>query len=608
MGRIPEETVEAILEATNIVDLIDSYIPLKRAGSLFKCNCPFHNESTPSFTVNPAWQRYKCFGCGESGSAIRFLMNYENLTFPDAIKKLASKCGIQIQEEAYDPQADKRRRKLSTLKELNNKTARFYHQMLMTSPDAQHARDYLKKRGFSKEVAEKWLIGWAPKNSNLFLAKAREGGFKGREIVQAGLGGMKDENNPRAGLWVKFWDQLTFPIHNDVGDVVGFSARILREDDKRGKYINTNDTPLFNKSKLLFGLDKARRAMGKEKFAIICEGQIDAIVLHEEGFENTVGPLGTAFTEEHARMLKRYTDRIVLCYDGDGAGLKAADKAFAQLTSVGLPVKLMHLPAGDDPDTFIKANGSEKFRELLESSKDFFDAKLDKELPQINLSSASERAGLLKRLTELVAVMNDDLVRDATIQNLAIRLRLGSDEFRQAVSAERNKPKYPDRGRRFEKDHEKKVVIEPTLLDRSIAYLCHLSMRSSDAAEYLCEQLESLEECLPEIPGNDILKKILARRPNPESPASRQTFLMTLEEADQLALEQSFDETESLPADPVESAADTVAIMLAKYYQNKEKFLRSKLNDTTLSTEEMFATIEEVKRLQLILRDLPQRF
>lgn len=604
MGRIPEETIEQILAATDIVDLIGSYFPLQRAGSSFRVNCPFHGEKTPSFYVNPGWQNYKCFGCGESGNALSFLMEYENLPFIDAVKKLADRASITITEEAHDPESDRKRRKLSRIKELNNKTARFYHEQLLKNPDAEHARSYLKSRGFSKETTEKWLIGWAPRNSNLFLQMARDGTFTGREIVQAGLGGLKDKENSRAGLWVKFYDQLTFPIHNDVGDVVGFSCRVLREDDKRGKYINTSDTPLFNKSKLLFALDKARRpmGMGKDKFALICEGQVDAIVLHESGFENAIAGLGTALTEDHARMIKRYTDRVVLCYDGDKAGLAAADKTFKRLTAEGLPVKMMHLPEGDDPDTFIKAHGAEAFRELMAKSKDYFDAKLDKELPNINLSSASERAKLLGELAESVVVMSDDLLRDATIQNLAIRLRLGVEDFRQVVSAEKNKPKPRER----RDDIPQKEVIEPSPIDHLLSYLCHLAFNSEAAAEYLNEQLESLDECLEGTLGSSILYGILSKRPNPESAAAKQAYLMTISTPDRLALEKTF--TDKLPVDPVSSASDTVAMLSARFYQMKEKSLRSRQNDPNLTGQEIIETIEEAKRIQSILKDLDQRF
>ncbi|MGC6464191.1 MAG: DNA primase [Akkermansiaceae bacterium] len=603
MGRIPEETVKQILDATDIVDLIGSYFPLKRSGSGFVCNCPFHNEKTPSFNINPVGQYYYCFGCQESGNAISFLMNYENLPFVDSVQKLAQGAGITIIEEAYDPEADKKRRRISRIKELNNKTARYYHQLLMKSPDAEHARDYLKARGFSKEVAEKWLIGWAPQNSHKYLQLVKEKGFTGREVIQAGLGGLRDKSNPRAGLYAKFYDQLTFPIHNDYGDVVGFSARVLRADDKRGKYINTPESPLFTKSKLLFGLDKARRPMGKKKFALICEGQIDAIVLHEAGFENTIAPLGTALTEEQARMLKRYTDAIILCNDGDAAGRAASDKAFVNLSSIGLPVKRINLPQGEDPDSFIKEQGVEKFQELVDQAKDFFDAKLDLELASRDLSSASDRAALLKDLAQLVAAMSDELVRDATIQALAIRMRLGADEFRRAVFEAKNKSSSENRNRRVEEEPQR---VAPTEIDRPISYLCHLALNSHEAAEYLCEQLETLDESLDHFAGSSILKTILLQRPDPDSASARQAFLMTLEEADQKALMAGINE--EVPADPVSSASDTIALLMAKYYQSKESALRAKLNDPSLSPTEIMETMEEAKQLQEILKQLDQRF
>jgi DNA primase len=432
---------------------------------------------------------------------------------------------------------------------------------------------------------------------------ARENGFNGREILQAGLGGLKDKNNPRSGLWVKFYDQLTFPIHNDVDDVVGFSARILRKDDKRGKYINTNETPLFNKSKLLFALNKARRPMGKEKFALLCEGQVDAIVLHESGFENTIAPLGTAFTEQHARMIKRYTDRVVLCYDGDNAGLAAADKTFKQLTAQGLPVRLMHLPDGDDPDTFVKKYGSEAFKNLLESAKEYFDAKLDKELKAIDLSSAAEKTKLLQELAKSVCVMDDDLLRDATIQNLAIRLRLGVEDFRQTVAAAKAEFK---RFRPRENEEEKSDRVKPTEIDHLIIYLCHLALNSEAAAEYLSEQLETLQECLNETLGNHVLVDILAKRPNPQSEAAKQAYLMTIPKGDRIALEDGFSDT--MPKDPVSSASDTIAMLSARFYQIKEKALRTRLNDPSLTPDEILEAFEEVKRLQSILKALDQRF
>ena len=606
MGRIPEETIEQVLAATDIVDVVSSYFPLKRAGSVFKANCPFHNEKTPSFNVNPQWQNFKCFGCGESGSALGFVMKYENIPFVDAVKKLAQKAGVNIIEEEYNPEADRKRRKASRYKELNNITARYYHDLLLKSPDAQHARDYMKSRGFTKETAEKWLIGWAPKNSRDYLAMVKEKGFNGREIINAGLGGMRDQHNPRSGLYTKFYDQLMFPILNHFGDVVGFSGRVLRADDKRGKYINTNETVLFNKSGLLFGLDKAIKPMGKEKFALICEGQLDAIALHEAGFENAVAPLGTAFTDQHAKLLKRYTDHIILCYDGDSAGLTAADKAFVQLAAAGLPVKLVHLPQGDDPDTFLKNHGAEKFQELLDGARDFFEAKLDKELPTKDLSSPNDRANFLQSLADLVGVISDDLVRDATIQSLATRMRLGSDDFRKIVIASRNKPKYGDRKRRAD-NQPQEASIQPSPIDPTIAYLCHLALASRSIADELNEQLESLHEALEETAGGLLLRTILSRRPGADSASARQAFLTTLPEEDRLALEQQAF-SQDLPSDLKKASSETTNLLLSSYFQKKEASLRAQIGDPNLPHDQIMSLLQEIKEMQEFLSNLDSRF
>jgi len=472
------------------------------------------------------------------------------------------------------------------IKEVNNFSARFFHQMLLRSPDAQHARDYMKSRGFSKETAENWLIGWAPKNSRQFFQTLKEKGFNGREILNAGLGGLREKENPRSGLWSKWYDQLTFPIYNDAGDVVGFSARVLSKDDKRGKYINTSDSVLFNKSKLLFGLDKARKHIGKAKFALICEGQVDAIVLHEAGFQNTVAPLGTAFTEQHANMLNRYTNNVVLCYDGDGAGRNAATKAFNHLAPVGLSVKLVNMPDGHDPDTFLQEFGVEKFQELLDGARDFFDAKLDLDIAETDLTSASERAELLKKLAGSVCKMSDKLLQDATIQTMATRLRLSADEFRLIVAAEKEDE---EKNARFSKHRESEPTqteqAEASPIDPTIAYLCHLSLRSNAAA---------------------VLQTILGRRPNADSAATIQAFLMTLAESDRLALEKSF--TDAIPENPEKSATEAVTLLLSTHFQKKEASLRAQLAMPNLPAEEMLPMVEEIQRLQEFLKNLDSRF
>ncbi|MEJ6572306.1 MAG: DNA primase [Akkermansiaceae bacterium] len=612
MGRIPDETIEQVLAATDIVDLVGSYLPLKRSGSNFKANCPFHNEKTPSFMVNPARQSYHCFGCGEGGSAIGFVMAYENLPFPDAIKKLASRAGVLIQEDAYDPEADKRRRSRSRLIELHNHAARFMNEQLLTSPDAQHARDYLKSRGYGKEMAERWMVGWMPDNTDTFLNWARENKFSGRELVTCDLAGKKDEQNSGAGLYVRFRGRLMFPIHNDYGDIIAFSGRQLREDPNSGKYINSRETPLFKKSKVFFALDKARRSMTKDKFALLCEGQIDVIACHESGITSAIATLGTACTPDHARLLKRYTSDVVLCFDADSAGLKAADAAFKILSAEGMHIRMVSMPAGDDPDTLIKRIGAEAFRELVAGASEYFAFKLEHEVTTRDITSIRERMGLAKDLADLVAHVGDKMTKDALINQIATRLGIGAEELRGGVvEAEKQQARsklFENRQQAKDNDnsHLASANTLPTPINGSVAYLCHLGLTSQEAQEWLGEQLETLIDPLASLPGGSILRGILAKLPDPTNPAAVQTYITSLNLDDQLALRNVM--TQETAGNPVRAAEETTAMLVSTHFQNKEAAVRAKLRQPDLGPEQMVALMNEAKELQDILKNLQQRF
>ena len=607
MPIIPEETIKAVLDATDIVDVIGGYFPLKRAGSAFVCNCPFHNEKTPSFMVNPSRQSYHCFGCGEGGSAIGFVMAYENLPFPDAVKKLASRAGVLIQEDAYDPEADKRRRKKSRLLELHNGAARFMHKQLMTAPGAQHARDYLKSRGYGKGMAERWVVGWMPDRASEFLDWARSNNFTGRELCDSGLAAPKDAG----GLYVRFRDRLMFPIHNDYGDIIAFSGRQLREDPRSGKYINSPETALFKKSKVFFALDKARRSMTKDKFALLCEGQIDVIACHEAGITSAIATLGTACTPDHARLLKRYTNDVVICFDADGAGFKAADKAFAIMSAEGMHLRMVAMPEGEDPDSLMKKEGAEAFRALVDSSRDYFEVKLTHEIGQRDLTSVRERAALANELATLVAHVDDKMTKDALINQVATRLGIGSEELRGGVvQAEKQKTRTQFyETRQSAKDDQLSDAAPramPTPVNGSVSYLCHLALTSQEAQDWLGEQLEALSDPLASLPGGSILRHILSRCPDPEKPAAVQAFVGTLSAEDQLALRSSL--TQDAPQHPVRAAEETTAMLVSTHFQNKEAAIRARLREPNLGPEEMVALMNQAKDLQDILKNLQQRF
>lgn len=604
MARIPEETIEQVLAATDIVDVISSYIPVKRAGSSFKALCPFHNEKTPSFSITPSRQSFHCFGCGESGSAIGFVMKYENLPFVDAVKKLADKAGVLIIEEAYDPQAEQRRRSKSRLIELHNAAAQYFHDLVRKSPKAQHARDYLKNRGFTKESAEKWLIGWMPEDSREFLAWAKENNFRGRDLVDAGLAALKVDGNPKSGIYVRFRNRLMFPIHNDYGDIIAFSGRQLVNDPNSGKYINSPQTQIFDKSRVFFALDKARRHMTKDKFALICEGQIDAISCHEHGIENAIAPLGTAFTEHHARLLKRYTDTAILCFDADAAGHKAAQRAFMILVPAGIHVRCATMPEGEDPDSHIQKNGAEAFRGLLEKASDFFDFKLAYASKMIDFNDFRAKSELAKDLANLTQLITDKVTQEAVISKVASRLAIGDQDFRSMVFRS-SKKQY--RTKSYEAiDNPEPERAAPTQMDSTIAYLCFLALNSSEVIEWLCEQLESLHEPISETPGGHVLSRILAKKPNPDNPASIQTYLLGLGEEDRLALHGAF--SDSLPNEPLKAAENATSMLIGNHLQHKESVIRATLKQPGLNMDRIKELMEQAKEVQQLLRNLNERY
>ncbi|MGJ8657029.1 MAG: DNA primase [Akkermansiaceae bacterium] len=612
MAMIPEETIKAVLDSTDIVDVIGSYFPLKRAGSAFVCNCPFHNEKTPSFNVNPAKQYYHCFGCGVGGDAIKFVKEYENIPFTDAVKKLADRAGVPIIEAAFDPQQEKRQRSRSRLIQLHNEAALFMHKMLRKSPQAAHARDYLKNRGFNAEMAERWTIGWMPDNSALFLHWARENGYTGRELCQAGLAGQRDENNPKAGLWVRFGNRLMFPIHNDYGDIIAFSGRQLIEDKNSGKYINSPQTQIFDKSRTLFGLDKARRHMTKAKFALICEGQIDAIVCYEKGIQNAIAPLGTACTEHHARLLKRYTSEAVLCYDADNAGYKAMGKAFDHLAPAGIHIRCIDMPKGEDPDSYIQKHGVKAFQNLVENAKEYFDFKLDQESRETNLTDIREKTRLTNELAARINLLSNKIAQDTVINQVAARLGVGSQDLRQSMKKasldQARQQKYENSKDQNLNHHGEPAEqpTEPTPLDSSVSVLCSLCLSSNTAQELLREQLESLHTPLQNTTGGHLLTTILSRKPDATSNGAIMAFLSTLHPADTLALQQTL--SYRTPDDIERATMDTTNMIINSHYQREETAVRAALSQPGLSPEQIAHLMQRTKELQDILKNLTNRY
>ncbi|MEP2775481.1 MAG: DNA primase [Luteolibacter sp.] len=604
MGLIPRETIEQVLASTDIVDLINSYIPLKKAGTGYKANCPFHHEKTPSFNVSPHKQFYHCFGCGKSGNALSFVMEQEGLLFMDALKKLAAKAGVHLEEEADDPKARAARKSRGRILDLHREASAFFHENLKKNPDCQHARDYLKSRGFGREMAEKWEIGWMPENPKTFLDWARARKYTGKELVDCGFAGLKDAERPSAGIYVRFRDRLMFPIHNEVGDVIAFSGRQLKDDPRTGKYINSPETDIFKKSNVLFALDKAKKGILKEKTVILCEGQIDAIACHEGGVENAVAPLGTAFTAQHARILKRYAKTAVLCFDADTAGIKASERAFRELAPEGLSVKVVELPAGDDPDTYLKAHGVEGFRQKVDEAREFFDFKIEAARAKGLLDSAEDRAQIARDCTDLLAAMDDHAARDQQINIVSTLLGLTSSTLREGIgksikraAAQASRPSYS-------RDAEPEPVQETRAypLDRTVGYLCHLALVSAPAQHFLSEQFETLHEAKAWIEGIPLLEKILAASPDPGSSAAINAFVSSLRPGEQKSLHREMGATEAAFHDGLQAAEQALGMLSSVVLQKRDAAVKSALNQPGITPERMRELLEEAKEIAALLR------
>ncbi len=364
---IPPETLEEIRSRSDIAAVVESFIPLQRQGNTLKALCPFHKEKTPSFVVNPQRQIFHCFGCGKGGDVFRFVMEYEKLDFISAVQLLARRAGVSLDRLHGAPPGAASARE--TLFEINQAAARFYRQCLQGAAGAA-ARRYLESRALPERAIEDFLIGYAPDKWDAFLTWAQSK-HKPALLEQAGLiVQAADRGRNHGPHWYdRFRNRLIFPIRDEQGRIIGFSARSMSGEDQGAKYVNTPETPIFHKGRVLYGLDRARRAIADAGRVMICEGQIDVIQCHLAGFNNAVAAQGTAFTEDHARILRRYADNVLLVFDADRAGQNAALRAAEVFLQFGLAVRIATLPQGDDPDTILRRpDGPAAFRNLLEQA------------------------------------------------------------------------------------------------------------------------------------------------------------------------------------------------------------------------------------------------
>lgn len=421
MARIPEETLQAIRDRVDLVDLIGRHVNLKKSGRNFTGLCPFHEEKTPSFNVNVERQIFHCFGCGEGGNAISFLIKHENLTFPEAARTLARELGIEIPEHAAASETGLSERLRSA-----NQLAQDLYREALGAPEAEAARAYLARRGLGREEIERFGIGFAPATGRALLGRLE------RQKIPASLGEKAGLLGSREG---RHFDMLrgriTFPIQDARGQVLGFGGRST-QDEQKPKYLNTPESPVYRKREVFYGLHFALAAMRKSERAVVVEGYFDRIAMHRAGVEEAVATCGTALTEEHARALRRRTGRVVLVFDGDEAGQRAVESALEVLLPAGLRVETVLLPAGQDPDDLLVAEGAEGLRARVDAAVPAFEHVIRRAVER-GCATPWEKSDVVAAVAPLLAVLPDAVERSERVRQLALAVDVESAAVEQAV-------------------------------------------------------------------------------------------------------------------------------------------------------------------------------
>lgn len=430
-----EELKERVREASDVVEVINEYVPLKRAGANFVALCPFHQEKTPSFHVNPAKQIFYCFGCRKGGDVFTFIQEYEKLSFPEALRRLAERAKIPISGESGFGIRGQGRDK-EALYKVHAELALYWHRLLRSDARGREGRQYIKSRGIGEDAAVDFRLGFAPDKWDDVLRWGKERGYGDNLLEKAGLVCRK-ENTERH--YDRFRRRLMFPITDVQGRVIGFSGRLVDSADSAvAKYVNSPETQIFKKGKVLYGLNKARTAALEAKSMIVCEGQLDVIACHANGIQNVVAPQGTALTTDHARILKRYVSEAILCFDSDNAGQNAVRRSANDLLRFGLAVRVATLPLPHDPDSFLREKGAEAFQEIVEQAPGYFDYLLESLCRTHDAQSDRGRNAILRDMGLAVNQTGNAVTVDAYAQETSVRLGVSQEavrsEFSKAVS------------------------------------------------------------------------------------------------------------------------------------------------------------------------------
>lgn len=503
---IPNEKTEEIISKTDIVSLISQYVTLKNAGKHFKGLCPFHNEKTPSFIVHPDRGFYKCFGCGEGGGAVQFLMKIENLSFPEAVKVLADRAGITIETTREEKKV---LTEASLQRKLMKAAANFYHDILMNNPIGKKGLAYFKGRGLSPETIKNYGLGFAPGAGDFLLRRLKGLNFTYDQMEKAGIVRRRGSD-----LYDFFRDRIMFPITDSQGRPVGLAGRTL-QSDMGPKYINTPDSPLFRKGTILYGLSTAKAAIRKEEETYVVEGYMDAIAMHQAGFANVVASMGTALTNEQAAAISRYTNKIIFAYDADAAGNTATVRGIEIFEKAGLYVRIMDIPPGEDPDSIIRKKGHDFFAQLTANSRSIVDYKIDALEKKYDIKTPEGKQEYFKELIPVLKEIRGDVRRLEYIRIISERCRIAEETIRRAVDGTYKRKKVPDTSPIYNKQSKLTEEILLSSILNNPQYIPLLSEYNIDKTcmkpemYALFASLRGFDPAGVEVMSADILSKIV---------------------------------------------------------------------------------------------------
>lgn len=422
--RYPEEVVEEVRMKNDIVDVISGYVKLQKKGSNYFGLCPFHNEKSPSFSVSPSKQMYYCFGCGAGGNVITFVMEYENYSFMEALQMLADRAGVALPKQEYSKEAKEAADLRTALLEINRMAANYYYFQL-TNPQGEVGYRYLRDRQLADDTIRHFGLGFANKTSDDLYRYLRAKGYDDKILKETGLVTIEER-----GAHDKFWNRVMFPIMDVNNRVIGFGGRVMGAGEP--KYLNSPETKLFDKSRNLYGLNYAR--LSREKYILICEGYMDVIAMHQAGFTNAVASLGTAFTTQHAALLKRYTDKVVLTYDSDGAGTKAALRAIPILRDVGMSIRVLNMQPHKDPDEFIKNMGAEAFRERIEQARNSFLFEIDVLKRNYEMADPEQKTEFYNQVAKKLCEFPEALERENYLEAVSREFFINYEDLKRLVN------------------------------------------------------------------------------------------------------------------------------------------------------------------------------